>query len=303
VRARNPAVLALGLSSLFFLAAPSSSCPAAASPEAMLAPRFACRAMEAIRNARIKASPRPGHGHQRTGSLLETSASPPRGNLEAKRTTPIRILRPSSPASPRGGRPQGGVVAIALELFSGLDHRSLCAVEALEPGAPDLVAGPLSGEPTGRISLAGYLGCLNKEELLSTRPSLSPWRGSGYGQDMSPEGRTCSSPGHRNGLPFIANRPRKKRRRTAASVRDGCGRTESRLSHIAEACQHGHGLGNPEGRPGVAAFPGYRAAGADDLRDAARRIPVIHLLYVKGCATGSDFLDPSPCPTRDKEDF
>jgi len=269
-------------------------------------------AMEAIRECRRNQgiADDPAADINRTGLIgLETSAiTTSLGNLEAKRTTTnpnfaalvTRLLH-------EAGVRKGGVVAIgASSSFPALIIASLCAVEALE--ARGLLISSLGASQWGAnrpdFNWLDILGCLNKEELLSTRPiALSLGGDQDTGQDMSPEGRDLLvRRGTETGLPFIAepdlgkNVGERLRLFETAAGRTGIqaflniGGSFANMGTDSEILKVG---------PGVAAFhrippPGRRGV---IFEMAARRIPVIHLLYVKGlCDRFGLPWDPSPLP-------
>jgi poly-gamma-glutamate system protein len=314
VRARNPVITALGISSLLFLAAAISF--QEKPPEirgAMLAASLRMeRATEAVRECRRSRGPdRDWVGDiNRTGLIgLETSAiTTSLGNLEAKRTTTnpnfaaliARLLH-------RAGVRKGSAVAIgASSSFPALIIASLCAVEALD--ARGLLISSLGASQWGAnrpdFNWLDMLGCLNRAGILPTRPiALSLGGDQDTGRDMSPEGRELLVRlGNETGVPFISEPDLEKNVRERLRLFEkAAGETGIRAFINVGGSYANMGTDSEilKIEPGMAAFsrlpPPARRGVIFEM--AARRIPVIHLLYVKGlCDRFGLPWDPSPLP-------
>ncbi len=311
---RSPVICALGLSSLLFLAA---ALVFLTKPleigDAMLAASLRMeRAIGAVRECRESRGIgiEPAADINRTGLIgLETSAiTTSLGNLEAKRTT----TNPNFAALVtlllhQAGVRKGSVVAIgASSSFPALIIAALCAVETLE--GRGLLISSLGASQWGAnrpdFNWLDMLGCLSRPGLLSTRPvALSLGGDQDMGKDMSPEGRAVLvRSGKETGLPFISEpdleknvRERLRLFETAAGEMGiqafiNVGGSFANMGTDSEILEVG---------PGLAAFsqipPRERRGVIFEM--AARRIPVIHLLYVKGlCDRFGLPWDASPLP-------
>ena len=311
---KSPAIYALGFVSLLFLAA--ALIFLAKPPEirdAMLASSLRMeRAVQAVRECSDSRSVEidPAADINRTGLIgLDTSMiTTSLGNLEAKRTT----TNPNFAALitlllHQAGVRKGGVVAIgASSSFPALIIASLCAVETL--GVRGLLICSLGASQWGAnrpdFNWLDMLGCLNRSGLLSTRPiALSLGGDQDMGKDMSPEGRALLvRMGKETGLPFISEPDLERNVRERLRLF----KTETGEPGIQAFINIGGSYANMgtdseilKVGPGLADFsripPRERRGVIFEM--AARRIPVIHLLYVKGlCDQFGLPWDPSPLP-------
>ncbi|MBP1766393.1 MAG: uncharacterized protein H6P98_508 [Candidatus Aminicenantes bacterium] len=311
---RRPAIYALGLISLLFLAAALAflAKPLAIRDVMLAASLRMERALEAVRECRDSRGIAMDSvtDINRTGLIgLDTSIiTTSLGNLEAKRTT----TNPNFAALvtlllQQAGVRKGGVVAIgASSSFPALIMASLCAVESLE--ARGLLICSLGASQWGAnrpdFNWLDMLGCLNRSGLLSTRPlALSLGGDQDMGKDMSPEGRALLvRMGKETGLAFISE-PDLERN---VGERLRLFETEAGEPGIQAFINIGGSYANMgtdseilKVGPGLADFsriPSRERRGVI-FEMAARRIPVIHLLYVKGlCDRFGLPWDPSPLP-------
>jgi len=314
IKHRDNVLIGLGFSSLLFLAAALvlAQRPLEIKDEMLAASRRMEQAVRAIRDCRERKGIgiEPARDINRTGLIgLETSLiTTSLGNLEAKRTTAnpnfaglVALLLHQA------GVCRGDAVAIgASSSFPALIVASLCAVEAME--VRPLLICSLGASQWGAnhpdFNWLDILACLNRSGLLSAQPVALSLGGDGdVGKDMSPEGQTLLlRSGRETGLPFLYEpdleknvRERLKIFETAAG-QDGIqafiniGGSYANMGTDSEILKVG---------PGLAAFPGIPPVERRGLifEMAARRIPVIHLLYIKGLcdSTGLPW-DPSPLP-------
>jgi poly-gamma-glutamate system protein len=244
-------------------------------------------------------------------SLITTSL----GNLEAKRTTVnpnfaglITLLLH------RAGVRAGSPVAIgASSSFPALIIAALCAVQAMD--ARGFLICSLGASQWGAnqpdFNWLDMLGCLNRPGLLTAVPvALSLGGDLDMGQDMSPEGRALLVRlGKQTGLPFIAEpdleknvRERFRMFETAAGERGiqafiNIGGSYANMGTDSEILKVEPGLAVISHIP-----PGERRGVIFEM--AARQIPVVHLLYVKGlCDRFGLPWDPSPLPKAGKSEI
>jgi poly-gamma-glutamate system protein len=230
------------------------------------------------------------------------------GNLEAKRTTVnpnfagliAFLLR-------EAGVGKGGTVAIgASSSVPGRIVASLCAVRALD--LQGLLVCSLGSSEWGAnhpgFHCLDILSCLERSGHSAAKPVGLSLGGEGdTGQDMSPEGRALVIRlGRETGLPFVSEPDLQKnvRRRLRIFEQAAGGAPLQAFVNI------GGGYANMgtdseilKVEPGLAVFSGIPPPERRGLifEMAARRVPVIHLLYVKGlCERYGLPWDPSPLP-------
>ena len=237
------------------------------------------------------------------------------GSLEAKRTT----LNPNFAGLitlllRRAGVGPGETIAIgASSSFPGLIIASLCAAEALD--LRPLLICSLGASHWGanhpEFHLLRILDCLTGSLALSARPIALSLGGDGdVGKDMSPEGRELlARAAGEAGLPFLSEpdleRNVEKRLRLFETAAGG--------AEIRAFINVGGGYANMgtdseilRVSPGLADFskippPGRRGV---IFEMAARGIPVIHLLFIKGlCERYGLPWDPVPLPPPGEGDF
>jgi poly-gamma-glutamate system protein len=321
LKIRDPVICALGLLSALFLA---GALVFAARPllirDAMLsASRRMEEAVKAVRNCRESRGIGidPVRDINRTGliglenSIITTSL----GSLEAKRTTTnpnfaglVTLLLHQA------GVRKGGVVAIgASSSFPALIIASLCAVQAME--ARGLLICSLGASQWGAnqpdFNWLDILECLRQ----SGRPTVDPIAISlggdqDMGRDMSPEGRTLLlRMGKATGLPFISEPDLERNVRERLRIFEraageakieafiNIGGSYSNMGTDSDILKVGPGLAT------VSHFPPPERRGVI-FEMAARGIPVIHLLYVKGlCDRYGLPWDPSPLPQAGRGDI
>jgi len=296
---RDAVLSALGFSSLLFLAAALvlAQRPLKIKDEMLAASRLMAEASKAVRECREKQGIRVDleKDLNRSGLIgLETSAiTTSLGNLEAKRTTVnpnfaglITLLLHQA------GVRRGDAVAIgASSSFPALIIASLCAVQALE--LRGLLICSLGASQWGAnhpaFNWLDILACLDRSRLLSARPLALSLGGEGdVGKDMSPEGRALLFRlGRETGLPFLSEPDLQKNVRERLRIYDAA----AGEAGIRAFINIGGGYANMgtdseilKVGPGLTAFsripPSARRGVIFEM--AARRIPVIHLLYVKG---------------------
>jgi poly-gamma-glutamate system protein len=309
-----------GLSLVFLLLAQSVAGRRPAVGEEMRrAAALMKEATEAVRRCREARgiSIDPASDINRTGwlGLEDSPITTSLGNLEAKRTTAnpafaglvVLLLQ-------EAGVSKGDTVAIgASSSFPALITASLCAIKAL--GLRPLLICSLGASQWGANDPAftwlDIEECLRDSGVLTFSPVALSLGGEGdSGQDMSPEGRALlarrAAP---TGLPFLAE-PDLKRNvaermhlyqeaaggvAIAAFVNIGGG--FANMGTDSEILKVGPGLASfreipPSGRRGVI------------FEMAARGIPVIHLLYIKGlCERYRLPWDPKPLPPPGEGDI
>ena len=311
---RDTVLCTLGLSSLLFLAAALvlAKRPLGSKDEMLAASRRMKEAVKAVRDCRESRGIRidPAKDINLTGLIgLETSPiTTSLGNLEAKRTTVnpnfaglITLLLHEA------GVRRGDTVAIgASSSFPALIIASLCAVEAME--LRGLLICSLGASQWGAnhpdFSWLDILACLNRSDLLSARPVGLSLGGDGdVGKDMSPEGRALLLRlARETGLPVLSEpdleknvRERLRMFETAA----GDAGIQAFINIGGSYANMGTDSEVLKVTPGLAEFPNLPPSERRGVifEMAARRIPVIHLLYVKGlCDRYGLPWDPSPLP-------
>lgn len=256
----------------------------------------------------------PAKDINRTGLIgLETSViTTSLGNLEAKRTTVnpnfaglVTLLLHQS------GVRRGDTVAIgASSSFPALIIASLCAVEAME--VRGLLVCSLGASQWGAnhpdFNWLDMLACLIQSHLLTARPVGLSLGGDGdVGMDMSPEGQALLLRlGRETGLPFIDERDLEKNVRERLRIFEtAAGEAEVRAFINIGGSYANMGTDSEilKVSPGLAAFskiPPLERRGVI-FEMAARRVPVVHLLYVKGlCDRYGLPWDPWPLPEPGK---
>jgi poly-gamma-glutamate system protein len=304
----------LGLPSLLFLAAALSIArqPIGARDEMLAASRTMKDAIAAVRNCREAAglSIDPLGDINRTG-LIGLASSPittSLGNLEAKRTAAnpnfagliVFLLR-------RAGVNKGETILIgASSSFPSLVIASLCASQALDlrPLLICSLGASQWGANDPRFHCLDILDCLHERGVIRASPvALSLGGDEDEGKDMSPEGRALLSRAiGETGLPFISNPDLKSNVEERLQI---VGR-EAGGAEIRAFINVGGSYANMgtdseilKVAPGLAAFsrlPPPESRGMI-FAMAARHIPVIHLLYIKGlCDRYGLPWDPVPLP-------
>jgi poly-gamma-glutamate system protein len=311
---REVLIYALGLCSLLALSAALllARRPFSVKTEMLFASRRMEQAVAAVRGCRERRGVGidPAADINRTGLIgLETSPiTTSLGNLEAKRTTVnpnfaglITLLLH------RAGVRKGDTIAIgASSSFPGLIIASLCAVEALELRGLMICSLGASqwGANNPEFNWLDIMSCLESAHFLSARPvALSLGGDKDAGEDMSPEGRALLlRSGRQTGLPFVAE-PELK-----ANVRERLRLLEAAAGGTAIRAFINVGGGYADMGtdssilkvgPGLAEFSAIPPRDRRGLifEMAARRVPVIHLLYVKGlCDRFGLPWDPAPLP-------
>ncbi|MBN2409704.1 MAG: poly-gamma-glutamate system protein [Candidatus Aminicenantes bacterium] len=321
LRVRDKVFHALGILSLLFLIAALflARRPLQIQDEMRTASRRMAEAVAAVRECREAAGiPQdPSRDINRTG-LIGLESSPittSLGNLEAKRTTLnpnfagliVLLLR-------QAGVGRGETIAIgASSSFPGLITASLCAAEAM--GLRPLLICSLGASHWGanhpEFHWLRILDCLNRSRISAARPIALSLGGDGdVGKDMSPEGRELlvRAVGE-TGLLFLSEpdleRNVTERIRLFESAAGG--------EEIRAFINVGGGTANIgtdseilKVSPGLAVFSRIPPRGRRGLifEMAARGIPVIHLLYVKGiCERYGLPWDPVPLPEPGEGDL
>ena len=314
LKQRDTVLYALGASSLLFLAAALAITqrPLGIKDKMLAASRGMDKAVKAVRDCRESRGIglEPAADTNLTGLIgLETSAiTTSLGNLEAKRTTVnpnfagliTLLLR-------QAGIRRGDTVAIgASSSFPALISASLCAVQAME--VRGFLICSLGASQWGAnhpdFSWLDILACLNRSGLLSAEPIALSLGGDGdVGKDMSAEGRALLVRlGRETGLPFLSEPDLEKNVRERLRIFE----TAAGEAGIQAFINIGGSYANMgidseilKVGPGLAAFSGIPPVERRGVifEMAARRIPVIHLLYVKGlCDKYGLPWDPSPLP-------
>jgi poly-gamma-glutamate system protein len=311
---RDLVLYGLGFSSLLFLAAALvlAQKPLEVRGEMLEASRRMQEAVRSVRDCRERKGVAidPAADINRTGLIgLETSPiTTSLGNLEAKRTT----------ANPnfaglvafllhQAGVRKGDAVAIgASSSFPALIVASLCAVEAME--LRPLLVCSLGASQWGAnhpdFNWLDILACLNGSGLLSAEPVALSLGGDGdVGKDMSPEGQALlRRAGRETGIPFLSEPDLEQNVRERLRIFESAAGERGIQAFINVGGSYAS-LGTDSEilkvRPGLAAFPEIPPVERRGVifEMAARRIPVIHLLYVKGlCDSFGLPWDPSPLP-------
>jgi poly-gamma-glutamate system protein len=311
---KKSAVYALGLLSLaaFLFLKLAVGEPPAVQEEMRRAADLMSRAAAAVRDCREAAGITIDGAVDvnRTG-LIGLESSPittSLGNLEAKRTTAnpdfaalvVLLLH-------QAGVRRGDAVAVgASGSFPALTVAALCAAETL--GARPLVIGSLGASEWGandpRFDWLSLTRCLRRSGLLSFETLALSVGGDGdVGRDMSARGReTVIAEAGASGLPFIQEPDLEKNvsRRLALYDRAAGAAGVRAFVNIGGAYAN---LGTDseilEVSPGLASFshlpPAERRGVVFAM--AARGVPVIHLLYIKGlCDRYRLPWDPRPLP-------
>jgi poly-gamma-glutamate system protein len=246
----------------------------------------------------------------RTGIIgLETSPiTTSLGNLEAKRTTTnpnfaalITLLLTEA------GVRKGDTVAVgASSSFPALIVASLCAAQALE--LRPLLICSLGASQWGAnhpgLHWLDILECLRRSGVLEVEPIALSLGGEGdSGKDMSPEGRALLlRAAAESRLPFLSEPELAKNVRARLRFYETAGQGRPIKAFI----NIGGGYANMgtdseilKVSPGLAVFSKFPPADRRGVifEMAARRVPVIHLLYIKGlCDRYGLPWDPSPLP-------
>ncbi len=311
---RDTVLCTLGLSSLLFLAATLilAKRPLESKAEMLAASRRMKEAVLAVRGCRESRGIRidPAKDINLTGLIgLETSPiTTSLGNLEAKRTTVnpnfagliVWLLH-------QAGVHRGDTVAIgASSSFPALIIASLCAVQALE--LRGLLICSLGASQWGAnhpdFNWLDMLACLNRSKLLSVRPIGLSLGGEGdVGKDVSPEGRALLLRlALETGLPVLSEPDLQKnvreRLRMFETAAGGAG-IQAFINVGGSFANMGTDSEVLKVKAGLAEFPCIPPAERRGVifEMAAHRIPVIHLLYIKGlCDRYGQPWDPSPLP-------
>jgi len=318
---RPKMIYTLGLLSLLFLAAALSLArrPLQSRDEMMTASRLMKEAVTAARNCRDDAGIPidPSRDINGTG-LIGLESSPittSLGNLEAKRTTAnpnfagliVLLLH-------QAGVSRGETIAVgASSSFPGLIIASLCAAQAmnLRPLLICSLGASQWGANHPEFHWLKILRCLERSGLVMTGPIALSLGGDGdEGKDMSREGRELLvRAAGETGLPFLSE-PDLRRN------------VEERFR------LYGTAAGGAEIRAFINVGGGYASMGTDSeilkvtpglaifsrippreqrgviFEMAARRVPVIHLLYIKGlCDRYGLPWDPAPLPEPGEGEF
>jgi poly-gamma-glutamate system protein len=299
VRGGGNLLLALGITSLLFfvLARAVAIRPPRVKDEMIRASRCMEKALEAIRRCReARGIPVDSASDVNLTGIIGLEASPittSLGNLEAKRST----ANPNFSALlvlllDQAGVKKGDAVAVgASGSFPALIVAALCALRTLE--LKPLVICSLGASQWGandpRFDWLKMMDCLRDSGIAPARPIALSLGGEGdVGEDMSPEGRELLlRAGQETGLRFISEPVLEKNvlertrlfdeaaggKKIAAFINIGGGYadmgTDSEILKVDPGLADFRKFPPPERRGLIFAM-------------AARGIPVIHLLYVKG---------------------
>ncbi|MFZ2052575.1 MAG: poly-gamma-glutamate system protein [Candidatus Aminicenantales bacterium] len=317
----NKVFYTLGLSSLLFLAVALfiARRPLQTRDEMLTASRRMKEVVAAVRDCREAAGIPidPLRDINRTGLIgLETSPiTTSLGNLEAKRTTVnpnfaglIVLLLHQAEVS------RGDTIAVgASSSFPGLIIATLSAARAM--GLRPLLICSLGASQWGANNPGFHwleiLDCLERSDLMMTRPIALSLGGEGDdGKDMNPEGRELLvRAAGETGLPFLSE-PTLERN---VEERLRLFETAAGEAKIRAFINVGGGYANMgtdseilKVTPGLAVFsrvpPRERRGMIFEM--AARRVPVIHLLYIKGlCDRYGLPWDPAPLPEPGEGEF
>lgn len=309
-------LVSLALLSLTFFAA-SRLIPVSSSsgpdPDMLRAARIMDDAIRAVRECAESrpAGIDPRSDVNRTGFIgLESSpitTSP--GHLEAKRTSTnpnfaaavVRMLK-------EAGVGRGDPVAVgASGSFPALGVATLAAIRALEAKPVLILSLGASNWGANDPAFTGLeiLDCLRRGGVLDVRPvALAVGGENDDGSDMSAEGRALlSGKIEASGLPFLREPDLAANvRRRMAFYREGAGTSSIKAFVNVGGSWANMGTDSRvlEMKPGFAESP--PAVPAPEKRGViqemtSRRIPVIHLLYVKGLADRYGLSwDPVPLP-------
>ena len=315
---KKSSVYALGLLSLaaFLVLEFAAGRPPAVRDEMLRAAELMSRASASVRACREAAGVPidPRADFNRTG-LLGLASSPittSLGNLEAKRTTAnpdyaalvVLLLH-------QAGVGRGDAVAVgASGSFPALTLAVLCATQSL--GARALVIGSLGASEWGandpRFHWLSLARCLERSGLLSFEILALSAGGEGdAGLDMSPEGREMIvGELTSSGLPIVREPDLARNVSRRLELYDRAAGPSGLRAFInigGSTANLGTDSAILEVGPGLASFPPLPPA---DRRGvvfamAARRVPVIHLLYIKGlCDRYRLPWDPRPLPRPGK---
>jgi len=311
---KKAAVYALGLLSLaaFLILRLAVEKPPAVEEEMRRAADLMSRATAAVRACREAGglSIDPAVDFNLTG-LIGLGSSPittSLGNLEAKRTT----TNPDFAALAvflldRAGVGRGDAVAVgASGSFPALTAAVLCAAESL--GVRALVIGSLGASEWGandpRFDWLSLAQCLRRSGLLSFETLALSVGGEGdVGRDMSPQGREMLiEEAGSSGLPFLQEPDLAQNVNRRLALYDRA----AGAAGIRAFVNIGGGYANLgtdseilKLSPGLASFPRLPPPERQGVifAMAARGVPVIHLLYVKGlCDRFRLPWDPRPLP-------
>ncbi len=311
----------LGLVSLLFLSAALyiARRPLRQQDEMLTASRRMKEAVAAVKGCRQAAGIPidPLADINKTGliGLESSSITTSLGNLEAKRTTTnpnfagliVFLLC-------QAGVGRGETIAIgASSSFPGLIIATLCAAQAmnLRPLLISSLGSSQWGANHPGFHWLEVLDCLGKSDLVTIKPVALSLGGDGdEGKDMSPEGRELLvQAAGRTGLPFLSEPDLEKN----VGERFGLLEAAADGAEIRAFINVGGGYANMgtdseilKVAPGLAVFSRLPPRGQRGMifEMAARRIPVIHLLYVKGlCDRYGLPWDPTPLPEPGKGDF
>jgi len=311
----------LGLLSLLFLAAALflARRPLQSRGEMLTASRRMKEAVAALRDCREAAGIPidPLRDVNRTG-LIGLESSPittSLGNLEAKRTTAnpnfagliVLLLH-------QAGVGRGETIAIgASSSFPGLIIASLCAARAMDlrPLLICSLGASQWGANQPEFHWLEILDCLERSGLVMTGPVALSLGGDGdEGKDMSPEGRELLiRASGETGLPFLSEPDLERNVEERLRLLE----TAAGEAEIRAFINVGGGYANMgtdseilKVTPGLAVFsripPRERRGMIFEM--AARRVPVIHLLYIKGlCDRYGLPWDPTPLPEPGEGEF
>jgi poly-gamma-glutamate system protein len=312
---------ALGLLSLLFLAAALSIArePLQVRGEMLTASRRMKEALAVVRDCRESAGVPidPQRDINRTG-LIGLEASPittSLGNLEAKRTT----INPNFAGLivfllHKAGVNKGETIAIgASSSFPALVIASLCAAEAMD--LRPLLICSLGASQWGAnhpgFHCLEILDCLKRSGLMTTGPLALSLGGDGdEGRDMSPEGRELlTRAAGETGLPFLSDPDLQRNvEKRFQLLNSGAGGAKIRAFINVGGGYANMGTDSEilKVSPGLASFsrlpPPERRGMIFEM--AARRVPVIHLLYIKGlCDRYGLPWDPAPLPDPGEGEF
>ncbi len=230
------------------------------------------------------------------------------GHLEAKRTAAnpnfaaavVRMLK-------QAGVGRGDAVAVgASGSFPALVAASLAALQAI--GAkPLVIASPGAsnwGANDPRFTLLDMLDCLREKGILDARPAALAVGGENDdGSDMTPEGQELAARRiEARGLPIVREKTLAddvRRRMEIYEAAAGAAPIKAFINVGGSWANMGTDSRVLELKPGLTEVVAIPAPGKRGVIQemAARRVPVIHLLYVKGLAERYGLpWDPVPLP-------
>ncbi len=311
---RPKVILALGLLSFLFLAAAFSIArkPLQIRDEMLTASRTMKEALAAVRDCRNNAGiPIDAQRDINRTGLIGLESSPittSLGNLEAKRTT----INPNFAGLivfflHKAGVNKRETIAIgASSSFPALVIASLCAAQAMD--VRPLLICSLGASQWGANNPGFHwlkiLRCLERPGLLIAGPIALSLGGDGdEGRDMSREGRELLvRAAGETGLPFLSEPDLMKNVEERLQLyRMAAGRAEIRAFINVGGGYASMGTDSEilKVTPGLANFSHFppRERRGMIFEMAARRVPVIHLLYIKGlCDRYGLPWDPAPLP-------